>query len=244
MAAAMSEAAGFAGWLHWDMYDLGSARRHYDMSIASAHESRNPLLIAYMTGSLAAFSAHLGDGPESLALVGTARQQLGPDRPAIADAWLGSISALAHAAAGDERSTKAALDHALTAAERVPTEEPPPWPWVFSFDTTKVAAYRLACAVRLGRPDMAFDAAERARPLLIGTTKQIALWRLDHATAYLQAGDVDAAFSIAAEVLDATKAHRSTRVIERARALRRGYAGQASSAATRVFDEHIRALGA
>jgi hypothetical protein len=28
LTAAVSEIAGFAGWLHWDMYDLGSERRY------------------------------------------------------------------------------------------------------------------------------------------------------------------------------------------------------------------------
>jgi transcriptional regulator with XRE-family HTH domain len=243
MAAALSEIAGFAGWLHWDMYDLGSARRHYDLAITSAREAGDPLLAAYMTGSLAAFAAHLGDGPESLGLVGSARQQLGAERPAIADAWLYAVAALAHATAGDERSTLAALDHSQAAAERVPTEERPPWPWVFTFDPAKVAAHRLACAVRLGRPTMAFGAAEDARTLLAGSTKQAALWRLDHATAHLQNGDVDEAFTIATSVLDVTKDQQSARVVERARALRRGYADQRPSAAALAFDEHVRTVG-
>jgi len=243
LAATLSEIAGFAGWLHWDMYDLGSARRHYDMAISSARESGDALLAAYMTGSLAAFSAHLGDGQESLTLVATAYQQLGPERPAIADAWLGAVSGLAHAAVGDERSTLAALDHAVAAAERVPTEEPPPWPWVFTFDTTKVAAYRLACAVRLRRPDIALGAAQDAGPLLAGTTKQTALWRLDHAAAHLQIGDADEAFSIATQVLDATRDQQSARLVERARALRRDYKGKGSSAGILAFDEHVRAVG-
>ena len=243
MAAALSEIAGFAGWLHWDMYDLGSARRHYDLAITSAREAGDPLLTAYMTGSLAAFAAHLGDGSEALGLVASARQHTGAERPAIADAWLCAVAALAHAIAGDERSTLAALDHSQAAAERVPTEEPPPWPWVFTFDPAKVAAHRLACAVRLGRPAMAFGAAQDAGPLLAGSTKQAALWRLDHATAHLQNGDVDEAFTIAASVLDATKDQQSARVVERARALRRGYADQRPSAAALAFDDHVRAVG-
>jgi transcriptional regulator with XRE-family HTH domain len=136
LAAALSEITVLAGWLHWDMYDLGSARRHFDMAISSARESGDRLLAAYTTGYLAAFSTHHGDGDQSLGLVASARQQLGADRPAIADAWLGGIAAQGHAAAGDERSTLAALDHAVAAAERVPAQEPPPWPWVSTVDTT------------------------------------------------------------------------------------------------------------
>lgn len=244
LAAALSEVAGFAGWLYWDMYDLGTARQHYDLAIASARESGDRLLVAYMTGSLAAFTAHLGDGLESLGLVASARQQLGPERPAIADAWLGVVAALAHAAGQDERSALAALDHATAAAERVPTEEPPPWPWVFAFDTSKVAGYRLACAVRLGRPAMALAAAQQAAPQLTGTTKQVALWRLDHAAAHLQAGDLDRAFTIASDVLEATRDQPSTRVLEQARALRRRCNDHAPTPAALAFDEHLQALGA
>jgi hypothetical protein len=213
------------------------------MAIGSARESGDRLLTAYATGYLATFSAHHDDGGPSLRLVASARHQLGADRPAIADAWLGGIAAQGHAAAGDERSTLAALDHSVAAAERVRTQEPPPWPWISVVDTTRVAAYRLTCAVRLRRPDLALSAAEEAWPLLIGCTTQTALWRLDHAAAHLQAGDVDEAFSIATQVLDKTKDQQSARIVERARALRRTYTAKGPPSEVLAFDEHVRAIG-
>jgi hypothetical protein len=224
------------------MYDLGSARHHYGLAMTAAHKAGDPVLAAYMTGSLATFTAELGDGTESLALVAAARRQLGLGAPPIADAWLWAVAALAHAAAHDSRSTFAALDHCMTAIDRAPTGDAPPWPWVFAFSSAKVATYQLACAVRLGRPDLAFPAAAGSASLLAAPTKQAALWRLDHAEAHLQNDDVDAAFQIAAAVLDGPQARQSTRVIERARHLRRSFTNPRCPPAIRDFDERLRSL--
>ena len=60
MAAAVSEVAGLAGWLHWDTHDLGSARRHYRLAIDYAQRAEDSLLTAYMLGSLASFVVQEG----------------------------------------------------------------------------------------------------------------------------------------------------------------------------------------
>jgi len=61
IATGISEIAGFAGWLHWDMYDLGSARSFYANAIKAAASTDNNTLSAYMLGSLAALSAYEGN---------------------------------------------------------------------------------------------------------------------------------------------------------------------------------------
>jgi transcriptional regulator with XRE-family HTH domain len=239
LAAAVSEAAGFAGWLHWDMDDLGSARRYYGMAISAAREARDNVLGAYMTGSLAAFLADQGDTDDALSKVGAAHQQLGADPPAIAAAWLSAVAALAHASAKDERATYVALERSQVAAERQ-SGEAPAWPWVFAFDPARVAAYRLACSVRLGRPATAIDAAKAAGPLLTAPTRQVALWQLDHADAHLQAGHVDHAFSLATGALATTPAQHSARIVNRARHLRSRHSDTKPCSAVRAFDDRVR----
>lgn len=241
LAEAVSEVAGLAGWLHWDTLDLGSARRYYDLAAAAALSSGNRVLAAYMTGSLASCLADQRDGIEALDLLVTARAQVGPRPPAVAEAWLGAISAVAHASVGEERSAVAALDRAEAASERVPAEDPPPWPWVFRFDSSKVAAYRLSCSVRSGRAGPALRAAHDAGSSLATNTKQGALWRMDYAAAHLQAGEADRAFTIAADVLDARVGQPSPRLVGRARQLARGHGGGHSSRAWRELDERLRA---
>ena len=81
MAAALSEAAGFAGWLHADMCDRGTARSYYRMAVSAARRAGHDLLAGYMLGSLAAFEVDNGDPATGLRLAGQAQQQLG--NPAI-----------------------------------------------------------------------------------------------------------------------------------------------------------------
>ena len=91
MAAAVSEVAGLAGWLHWDMHDLGSARRHYRLALKHAQRADDSLLTTYMLGSLAFFVVHEGEADEGLALIRHAAIASPGQRPAIADAWLAAM---------------------------------------------------------------------------------------------------------------------------------------------------------
>jgi transcriptional regulator with XRE-family HTH domain len=242
LAEAVSEIAGLAAWLHWDMQDLGSARRYYDLAVAAARSSGNRVLAAYMVGSLAACLAETGDGLEALDLLSAASAQVGPRPPAVAQAWLSALTAVAHASAKDLRSADAALDRAESASERISAEDPPPWPWVFSFDDSKVAAYRLSCSVRTGRAGSALRAALDASSSLASTTKQAGMWRMDHATAYLQAGEMERAFTIATDVLDERTGQASPRLLARATQLAHTQGGGGhSSPAWRELDERLRA---
>jgi transcriptional regulator with XRE-family HTH domain len=56
--ARISEIAGFSGWLHWDMNDLGSARAFYSTAIKASARTKNATLYAYMLGSLAALAVY------------------------------------------------------------------------------------------------------------------------------------------------------------------------------------------
>ncbi|MFC9617704.1 hypothetical protein [Streptomyces sp. NPDC056721] len=128
LAAAGSEAASFAGWLAWDKGDNGSARSWYGSAVKSARTAGNPLLTAYQAGSLAQFEAHAGNNVEALNLVQRARRPPGEERLAVADAWLSSVEALAHATVEAQQPGRAsAWDSALqpTAPSSVSTGIPP-----------------------------------------------------------------------------------------------------------------------
>lgn len=243
IAAVSSETAGFAGWLSWDMNDIGSARGHYTTAIKAARATGNLTLHAYMLGSLATLAIYEGDTVEGLALLHHAAAELGPDGPAIACAWLGALEAMAHADACNERAAWAALDRADAAVDRIPAEGTVPWPWVFQFDHSKVARHRLTCAARLARPDIARCAARDVESFLEnGHDKQRALLHVDLATAHLQAGEPEEAFRLAARAIDIGSARRSGRVIAYARRFRRGFTGSPASPLVRAFDERVQAI--
>jgi transcriptional regulator with XRE-family HTH domain len=243
LAAVGSEAASLAGWLAWDMGDYGSARTWYGSAIKAARRATDPLLAAYQLGSLAQFEAHAGNAAQGLDLVRAARRQLGDGRPAIAEAWLCSVEALAQAAAGDPGAADEALAGAERSAERIAVEEAPPWPWVFTFSESKVAACRLSCGARLGLPNWVFGAQDAAGAVLSSShDKQRALLILDVASGHMAAGRLDGAFALATRAVETGLRYRSGRIVERARALRRTYTSSTPPKVVRDFDERLHGV--
>ncbi|MGP3951186.1 hypothetical protein [Streptomyces sp. 7N604] len=243
LAAVGSEAASLAGWLAWDMGDYGSVRTWYGSAIKAARRAADPLLTAYQLGSLAQFEAHAGNAAQGLDLVRSARRQFADRRPAIAEAWLYTVEALAHAAAGDRVAADGALAGAERSAERIAVEEPPPWPWVFTFSDSKVAACRLSCGARLGLPNWVFRAQDAAGAVLSSShDKQRALLILDVASGHMAAGRLDGAFALATCAVETGLRYRSGRIVERARALRRRYTSPAPPKVVRDFDERLHGV--
>ncbi|THK18965.1 DNA-binding protein, partial [Escherichia coli] len=118
--------------------------------------------------------------------------------------------------------------------------EPPPWPWVFTFNRSKVAASRLACGARLGLPQWVFDTQDEAAPVLAsGHDKQRALYIPDVAAAHLAAGRLDGAFSLATRALETGVRYRSGRIVEKARTMRRSYVTGSPPRVVRDFDERL-----
>ncbi|GAA2456656.1 helix-turn-helix transcriptional regulator [Actinomadura vinacea] len=248
IAAAISEAAGFAAWLHADMHDLGTARTYYRHAIERARQARHDLLAAYMIGSLAAFEIDADDPDLGLALVAEARKQIGHKPHPTPRAWLASVEALAHATAGrDEPSVTRALLHAEDAVRDQGRTTTPPWPWVFPFDHAKLAGYRALISVRLNQPSQALAAFAESLKSTQPAPKQRAAVMLEVATAARQgaqrehdAGRVDEAFRLGSEALTIGVSYASERVIQRARKFRRVYQGPITPK-VREFDRQLRA---
>lgn len=240
ICAAVSEAAGLTAWLHADMHDTGTARRYYRLSIATARKADNPLLAAYMIGSLAAFEIENHDAVLGVSLLGEARRSLGDRSPLIAQAWLSSIEALGHASCRDQTAALAALraaEQAVAASERHAAH---PWPWVFPFDYAKLAGYTASVMVRLGRGDDAVAAFAESLASVRPSAKQRGVVMTEIATARCLAGEFDEAFRLAGEALSPGLSYGSERIIHHVRLFRRNYSGPVT-AAVREFDDRLRA---
>src|SRR5580692_2976799 len=247
VAAAASEAAGFAAWLHADMYDIGSARSYYRMAIGRARQAGHDLLAGYMLGSLAAFEIDGGDPELGLVLIAEARQEIGPTPHPAPQAWLDATEALSFAAARrDGEAASHALARAARAIDQDRRSEPPPWPWVFPFDHAKLAGYRALVAVRLTRPGDALAAFTESLSAAQPAPKQRAVIMLEVATAARQDGAtrrdsdrIDESFRLACEALAVGVTYSSERIVDRARRFRREYTGPATSY-VRDFDDQLR----
>lgn len=238
--AVMSEAAGFAAWLHADMHDIGTSRTYYRLAIDSARQAEHSLLAAYMIGSLAAFEIDADDPLLALDLLAQARRELGEQPPATARAWLCSIEALGHATAHDAPAAAAALREAESAVIAGERAAAPPWPWVFPFDDAKLAGYRALVMVRLGRADEAVAAFAESLSSAQPAIKQRGVLMTEIATAKAMSGDHDEAFHLVSNALTVGITYGSERIIQRARRFRRTYGGPMTGSA-RAFDERLRA---
>ncbi|MDS1268937.1 helix-turn-helix transcriptional regulator [Lipingzhangella sp. LS1_29] len=224
IAAAASEAAGLAAWLHTDMGDAGSARGYYRLAVRRARQARNGLLTAYMMGSLAAFEIEEDEVDLGLSLAESAGRFLGPSAHPTARAWLSCVRALAHSSGGDVPAARSELAAAERCAEHSSNTDPP-WPWVFPFDGAKLARYRAQAATRSGRSAEALQTFVDAFQRTVVPPKQRAVLLVEWAQAHRDSGGVDAAFRLAAEALSLGVTYRSERVISRVRRFRRSYRG-------------------
>jgi hypothetical protein len=215
LAAAASEAAGFAAWLAVDQADDTQAGHHYRRAVSYAERSGSDVLAAYMLGSMALWAAEAGRGSEARRLIGRAHDRIPHTAPPTLQAWSAAIEAIAQAGAGDADATLAALKRAETAVAKA---HDPVWPWLFPFDAVKLAGYVGACATRLKLPRTALPALQEALDGLgPARTKQRALVLADLAANQRAVGDDDQARELAAEAHAIGVERSSPKVLRRVR---------------------------
>jgi transcriptional regulator with XRE-family HTH domain len=213
LAAAASEAAGFAAWLAFDQADDRGAGRHYRRAVGYAERSGSDVLAAYMLGSMGAWAAETGNGRRALELIGQAQARLPAVVPPTVRAWTAAVKATAHASVGDADGALAALKQAEQPAA---TTHEPLWPWLFPFDPAKHAAYVGACATRLRLPRTAIPALQDALAGLgPAPTKTRALVLADLAASHRAVGEDEQARVLTEEARTIGAACGSTRVARR-----------------------------
>jgi transcriptional regulator with XRE-family HTH domain len=239
LAAVVSEAAGFAGWLAVDRGDHRQARRHYQQAVDHADRSGSGVLAAYMLGSMSLWAADLGLAGEALSLIGRAHRRLPNQVPPTVAAWMAAVEAMAHAARHDAHAALAALDRA-EASTREDAE--PLWPWVYPFTNSRLASYRGSCATRLNLHDLARPALQQALAGFGPTaSKAKALTLTDLAASYVATVDVEQACARAGEAFKIGVAQRSQRIVGRVLAVRTRMASLPSSVAVQTLDQRILA---
>jgi tetratricopeptide (TPR) repeat protein len=233
----LSEVAGLSAWLAVDRGDTASARRRYAEAIDYAERTRHPLLVSYMTASLGAFAVEAGNPRAGLTMIQRASALVGDDVPDAARAWLESLRAAAHAELGDRPEAATALSRAERLANRSRGELR--WPWVFDFDSAKVARYQAGVLGRLGDVRAASAAYAAAGPALTAA-KPRALAQVDHAHVLARGGDVASACALAVEALGAAQAYGSERITNRIRVFRASLPTRTTEAGN--LDDELAAL--
>jgi hypothetical protein len=236
LAAAVSEIAGLAAWLHADLVDPAQARRYYKMSIAAAQQAQNPLLAIYMQGSFGQYATTAGDAVHGLRLLRDAAGRLPRSAPPTARAWLASLEAVSLGYLGDKAALKA-LDDAQRYADATFSSDPV-WPWVFQFDAAKIASYRATTASRLGLPKIAAEAFSIANGSA-GSPKQTAIVAVEHARATACDGHLDQACALALAAYEVGSHYDSERVRQAVHDFRASLGPRAPQRVTAELDERL-----
>jgi transcriptional regulator with XRE-family HTH domain len=236
LAAAVSEIAGLAAWLHADLADPAEARRYYKMSIAAAQQARHPLLAIYMQGSFGQYATTVGDAVYGLRLLRDAAGRLPRSAPPMARAWLASLEAVSLGYLGDRAALKV-LDDAQRYADTTFSRDPV-WPWVFHFDAVKIASYRAITASRLRLPKVAAEAFAMADGSA-RSPKQAAVVAVEHARATASDGHLDQACAVAVAAYDVGCQYDSERVRQAVRDFRASLGPRAPQRVIADLDERL-----
>jgi transcriptional regulator with XRE-family HTH domain len=234
LSAAVAEIAGLAAWLHADLVEPGKARQFYKMSMNAAQQAHHPLLAIYMQGSFGQYATLAGDPIHGLRLLRDAAGRLPRSAPVTARAWLAALEAVALGYLGDQGALKV-LDDAQRYADA--DTGYPVWPWVFPFDSSRIASYRAVSASRLGQVKIAMDAfgqAEAAR-----SPKQAALVAVEHARVLATGGDLDQACALAVTAYDVGCNFESERVQQAVRQFRASLTGRNAQHITAALDDRL-----
>jgi len=236
LSAAVSEIAGLAAWLHADLAEPAQARHFYKMSIGAAQQAQHPLLAIYMQGSFGQYATTASDPIHGLRLLRDAAGRLPRSAPNTARAWLAALEGVALGYLGDREALKLLGDAERHANADGATD--PVWPWMFQFDSSKIASYRAIAAARLGLTKIAADAFTQANTAP-RSPKQAALVTVEQARAVATGRHFEQACALAAAAYDIGTAYESERVRQAVRDFRTSLGTQAPGRVTAELDDRL-----
>jgi hypothetical protein len=177
-----------------------------------------------------------GDPAHGLRLLRDAAGRLPRSAPPTARAWLASLEAVSLGYLGDRAALKT-LDDAQRYADATFNSDPV-WPWVFQFDTAKIASYRAVTAARLGLPKMAAEAFAIADGSA-RSPKQAAIVTVEHARAAASDSHLDQACAFALTAYDVGCQYDPERVRQAVHEFRTSLGTRAPQQVTAELDERL-----
>jgi hypothetical protein len=241
LAAAVNEAAAFAGRLAFDLGDYAAFDHHYRLATSYAKRAGDDTLAAYTLGNMGFQSVLRGDGERALGLVEQAKGLLPPTAPPVVQSWLALYEAGACSRVGDRRSMYTLLGR----AEAATSKDQEPWAWTVPLTPRRFTRYMGFCATNARLPAVSI-------PTLLQGLEELgpapSRWRaisLSYlAESYILAGEIEEACGRAGEAFDIGSQLGSYRVLQRAREVRSYLSPQRDVTAVRDLDERMAgALG-
>jgi hypothetical protein len=210
-AVALTE---MAGWMAHDAGLDSHADQHLSRAWSLARAGAEPQVRAHVLGSLSHMRRHLGRPADAVQAARDGRVQLnGEPRAPDLEARLYAFEARAHAALGAPKDCARALAQAGESLTQAPATSRSPW--VSQFDEASYASEAARCLRDVGSLSEARRQAERVLALrTTDRTRSRAFGQLVLAEVLAEQGEIDAACAVGQEVVGATQALGSFRVVQ------------------------------
>jgi transcriptional regulator with XRE-family HTH domain len=236
VAAAVNQAAAFAGRLAFDLGDYAAFHRYYRLAVSYAKQAGDDALASYTLGSMSYWSVMGGDDEQALTTMEQAKSFLPKQVPPVVESWFAVFEASVQSKAGDTSEAMAALGRAEEAIGKAQE----PWAWTLPLDFGRLTRHRGFCATRLGLPAVSIPALRHGLDELgPHQIKWRALALSDLATSYILTGEVEEACGAVGEAFDAGIQLQSDRVLKRVARIRRELGPWKDTKAVRELEERM-----
>jgi len=238
LIAIAGDAALVGGQIAFDLNEHAAARGYYRVALEAAAESQTPTLHAVALARMSFTYTERGDIDGTLTLVQRAQAVARHEVSPTVQGWLHAIEAEAYATLGDDRACLAALDHAEHALHDSSSDEDDRY-WT-GFNPSRLAGYRGLSLVRLGQPDLAITALERALSSMNGSTlRRRPRILVELAAARVQQGEIEEACRLAAEALTITEVTHNAMMLPRLERLQQSLAPWRGTTPVRDLHEQL-----
>ncbi|HET9896618.1 MAG TPA: hypothetical protein VFQ44_16945 [Streptosporangiaceae bacterium] len=227
------------GWLLFNLGDHKAAWYYYDDSREAAYRAGNDDLVTYTLAAASQLAASRRRPAHAIDHAQAAMVAAKASGSPYAVAYASDIAARAYAAAGQAGRSQAALDREREALGQI-TEETPRSPWWYFYDRSFYWGTECECALQLGMPVDACDAARRSLGLLAPVNlHNSALTLAFRAEALIRQNEIAEACETLADAARLTTLNSSRRISARIAALRRELRSADDSQAVRELDEKL-----
>ena len=216
--ATASETGQLAGMLFIDMNYHDAAQPYYQFALERAQEANDDALYAAALGRMSTISAATGEPREALLLLQEAQLLAVQSDAFTLRSWLAAEEAEAQADLQDIDDCSRALESVERSVSQI---QPGEKTYGTYFDSSRLPAYRGACFMRLGRPEVAMPAllaGLKTQPEPAGAFSRAIL--LDLANTSRQAGEIEQACSYIHQSLDIITQTNAARYLQRVYKLR------------------------
>ncbi len=227
------------GWMMFNLGDHKAARYYYEDARGAAYRAGSDDLVSYTLAATSQLAVARHRPRQAVEHALAAQQAAKESGSMYAIAYAADVAARAYAACGQGGRCQAALDKELEALTAI-DDDTPCAPWFYFYDRSFYWGTESECALALGRPVDAAEAAIRSLCLLAPLNlHNNALTLAMRAEALIRQREYDEACEALADSARVTALNSSRRIARRVEALRRQLRVAGDTPAVRDLDEKL-----